>query len=271
MAFPVAVEIMGVKSENRSRTGFSASVEYRCAWEDRIALRDWLLVWPGHNYPYSPLIGASCVRVATLPAGRIGQTTYAGETIASFDKASLVAEYATPEARSEHSHPSYPSSSEDWIISEEFLPSVEMLTIPPDPFAWESDAKPLTPEEAPALQIHGFTYQWRRVRLTEAQVAALNVVPLLGTTNLYPVVSPLLGLTMPPETMLFTPPRISMETSSTGERRLTAEFNLLGRGYSWNRVYRPETGLVERIKIVGSSPTAYWQGYPPVSWASIGL
>lgn len=257
-------EMAGYPQEERSRDGFSATRMLKVAWADRFTARDELLAFPGMPYPYSS-VDARCTNVAARPFD--GGATFglplpegSGE-LAVCEHALLTVRYETP---SSDVATQDPNGTPGDMISEDWSPGLEYITMPYKAFRWASGSgDELQPEEAPGLRV-----EVAELRFTRHHLPATPAImtQLQGKTNSAPLTTRLLGITCAIETLKFENFHVAVVANGLGQPRLTVTALMLWRSTGWNKFYRAKTQAWTDMFIAGG---AIFKPYPPASFAGL--
>jgi hypothetical protein len=196
----------------------------------------------------------------------LGKTWYESTPIASYEKAEVTVEYATPNAGGGEEPEIDPATQE--LVSERLEPTTEFLTLPVNDengtelFTWDSDGEKVTIEQAPGVLIKGFTYV---LTVHEKDFLDDDILSLPGSCNMYSVRARLLGFSFAPETLLWECPLLSRVWTKEGAGKWTIEYRCPYRENTWNKYYRPETGEWEYIKKAGTVQ----KFIPPMDWGNL--
>lgn len=220
-----------------------------CDWGDRFTLTRELDTYPDNQWPYED--GPSDALANKVAMESMGKQTNAAGTLASYEKARLTVQY-TNAVRALDGGATLLS---EWT---EFY--TETRELDEGLFRWDNNAgAKLRDGEAPHFAMHGLVYVARFHRVSGMPAWVLGRI---GTCNPSSVVSLLLGLAFPAETLLYQPPKIRT-TVSLG-RLPTCEVTASYRHHpaGWNKFFREETGQWESMYVAGGDE---YKPYP--RWA----
>jgi hypothetical protein len=240
-------EMPGSPTEEWYYGGFRATVKLICAWEHRNTLALEVLGNGGEYYPRLPMTMARARGVSIAPFdARITHDPLSGlvapyASFASCEAAVLTIQYDST------------GPDGDELITEALEPTAEFQSLGAEGFEWQSvvdelgfewRGRELRAEEAPGLLVRGLDY---KVTLHKVLFIPTAVIDLVGCVNDSPIAARFLGLTFPPETLLYNPPttqrRITVETVEAW----TLNYRFTFRPSGWNKFWRAETGKWERI------------------------
>lgn len=223
-------EVHGSRVEVGNETGLEASVQLRCAWNDRLALADDLIAF---RRPWPSFTAAKCVSASIVPDGA-NYTTSGQECV--YDHAILNVNYTTAAARD--------------LISESIEPITNFRTLDHRLFRWNGGAGvPLNEQEAPGQLIRSFNLV--RTMYNIASVPA-SILTLPGCVNNAIYNSALLGLAFAAETLLFglKPLTRTIKTSGSTGYTVTVSFSFQPNG--WNRFWNQRANAYQFIHLAGS-------------------
>jgi hypothetical protein len=232
--------------------GIAASVTLRCAYANRHALAQDLLVnrraWPFGGFAFPPR-ASSC---AILPNAS-SQYTQDGQAAAYNQDALVDVAYTVNKG----------GEDED-LVSESLEVAVEFITQSHKKFSWGNAAgDPLLENEAPGKQRHGIKLVRTLYQVPEPIPS--SILDLVGQVNDDDYVSPLLGLTFPEETLLFTLPGLSRTIRMDGSSGVNVTLGLEYMKDGWNKHWRAKTGLFESI--FNKDLNQVHKNYPPADFS----
>jgi hypothetical protein len=167
------------------------------------------------------------------------------------------------------------------IYSESLDFSDQHLTMEPIDYQWNHDgddtSRAAVVRESPVMLVKGFEYT--QVRYNQKKVPT-TILDLLGSVNSVAYPCQMLGITLPAESMLFDPPKMTRKVTTTGAALWTITYKVSGKLPGWNRFWNPRgkntstnayTGAWEYLypagsSLSGASPVKF---YTPKSWSSI--
>lgn len=160
----------------------------------------------------------------------------------------------------------YDSSQSDTLFSQSLEPNAEFIIQDYKQFRWSSaTGDPLLEKEAPGKLR-------KSLNLTQSQylVDFLNpkLLTAVGGVNDVEYVSPILGLTFAPETLLFEPPSLQQTITADGEDAWTVNLKFSYEPNGWNKYYRAKTDTWEEIYHVDVAGSAY-ENYEPTDFADL--
>jgi hypothetical protein len=232
-------EIPGSPAEEWYYGGFRATVKLMCAWEHRNTLALEVLGNGGEYYPRLPMTMARARGVSIAPFDARITEDPVSRYVAPY------ASFATCEAAVVTIQYDSTGPDGDELITEALEPTAEFQSLGAEGFKWgSSTGDALTDAEAPGHLVRGLDY---KVTLHKVMFIPSAVLDLVGCVNDSPVAARFLGLTFPPETLLYNPPttqrRITVETVEAW----TLNYRFTFRPTGWNKFYRKKTGKWERI------------------------
>ena len=236
-------EEFGSRSESFDlESGIEASVTLRCAWANRHALVADVLSgtkqWP-HGSWTQPPVGVSASIKPEKDKG-----TASGQSIDS-STALVTVKYST--------------KIKD-LINETLEPNAEFLLQDYKRFRWGSaTGDPLLEGEAPGKLFRGLNivrtiYYW-------APPLPISLLEVIGHVNYSSYTSAQLGLTFPPETLLYQPPQLERVVKSDGSVAITATLKFSYKPDTWNKYWRGKSQQYEEIFDVNGA-TAF-KSYQP--------
>lgn len=243
--------------EERTRDGFSATMTLRCAWADRLTLRDEIVALPGWQYPHSPLV-ADCraVHVSTVPF-RTKQTKVVHQadppvSLGSWDTAILTVRFQTPESgpggRVAIQDPNKPISGGVHVnmISEEWVPVFEALAVPAGQLYMRDDTQPgggflTTPRDTPIQSPMG-VWTYTRHNVAKTRFSAVDLFRHYATYNSVPIDGKSLipGMNFDVDSLLMVEMPIEASSNSTGQRQFNLTFRMQYRRHGWRRFFNPK-------------------------------
>ena len=233
----------------------TASVPLRCLWADRLLLADDILI-NRRNYPlvttaFSP-IALNCSIVK-------GDNDYNAVTTGQWRPpltAIVTVNYGVPDTAS--------SATYD-MVAESLEPMGEFRRLPHAMFRWGSQTGlAVLPDESPGFLEIKLRLVRRIYRLNSIPPAALT---LFGCVNDATYVSPTLGFTFGPETLLYDAPQPEMTISSDGSQGFNMTQNFVFSPMGWNKYFNPLTATWDYMYHVASSVP--YKSYTPASFAGI--
>jgi hypothetical protein len=150
------------------------------------------------------------------------------------------------------------------LVTEDLEPWSEYLPTSNRSLFW-SDGSHLDETQSPPRLVRGLAWVYRTHFQQQVPQAAIN---LIGKVNDSQLTSANLGLTFDEETLLFTPPRMSIGTDAGGNRSIDLEYRFLARDSSWNEVWNPIDQASQPIFTDAAGTTPY-QPYEPASFAGL--
>ena len=226
-------------------SGGQASVQLRCAWNNRYALINDLLGTP-RSFPYNASLTA--VRAGCVPA----PTKYSGDGQACVYEDALVTV-------------TYSNQIVD-IASEVLEPYTEMMSLDFRRFRWTNGltGTPLIEGEQPPFQMPMLNIVRTRYRLSAVPT---EVLTCLGCCNDIAYTSDILGLTFGPETLLFQPQGISRSFTTLGTTGWTIGLKFACKPSGWNKVWNAAAQAFQYTYLAGS--TTPYKTYTPVSFGAL--
>lgn len=236
----VCSELHNTASESWSVSGRDCSVTLRCAWVNRFALIEDLLVnrrpWPYGSYANYPV--ATACGLAPLPSAGVAD----------------VQGYAYSDA---HVNVSYSSAGEETtLISETLEPTAEFMQLDYKQFLWENGDS-LLEGEAPGKIVRGM--QLSRELFQVALPLDASILTLPGSVNHAAYASSLLGLTFAAETLMFTPPTLSRTITTLGSSAANISLKFVWNPEGWNTFWRAKTQAYSRMLDFSENP---YNNYP---------
>lgn len=238
-------EEAGSVSENYddARGVMKASVQLRCAWADRHDLVADIcgnrLAWPkgaAGLVPTAATAGIVPVMTPGTPEAGDQQEVIYGEALVTIN---------------------YTTEFVD-VVSEAIEPTTEFLTLDYRGFRWGSGSGlQLREEEAPGKLVRGINFVRNEVDKTSLPS---NLLSFIGHCNQSAVVGSILNLTFPAETLLYAPPSINYKKDSSGAVKFDITKKFTYNEQTWNKFFRPQIGVYQRIYAAGSSTPYY--NYP---------
>ncbi len=251
------------EQEDFGTDAWTASVQLKCAWEDRFETLMAILV-SGLEWPYAPgsRMFVSTGSISTFQEEKVGSA----DNLNTYTHAILTINFKRSSNDEEN--------EEEEIYSETIEDNGQLLKLPPRNvndtlndwiFKWGEDpnSAALTPEEAPTLLQMGMDYvvKWKNLSVIPAAVLSFK-----NHVNQDSQVSPSLGLTFPAETLLGTSAVLSRTTNAAFEvSGWDLELRWSHREEGWNKFWNPKTGAYEEIYIHGPNfnlPGTLYKNYP---------
>jgi len=240
-------EMHATVQEQMGTGSFTASVQLKVAWADRIALMQDLI---GSVWPYASAWGKPpvCNSAGVVPFPAEGVEN--GQAI-TYEHAIVTAQYSTDEDQD--------------LITESLEPVVEFITLDPKRFRWgASSGDPLLEGEAPGRQMRSLNLVRTMKRLASVPVAVRD---LAGCVNDTAYNSTRLGINFAAETLLYAGPQMSNTITTSGDQGwdLTVKYAYQPQG--WNQYFRTKTGDFEEIvEVYDGTP---YKSYPPEDFSTL--
>lgn len=225
-------EEFATPSESYNLEGMEMTVGLRCAWNDRHLLVQDLLTngrdWPHGGFGNPPQASSATI-VPWESAGSVS-----GQSIV-YDHALVTVGY---------NHISVD------LASEELEPTAEFITLDHRRFRWGSGSgDPLSQAESPGKLRRGLTMARTLYRVQSP--LSPQLLTAIGGVNNAPYTSTLLGFTFATQTLLFTPPRLSLSIRTDGSDGYTVSMKFMYKPETWNSYWRSKSQSYEDIHIVG--------------------
>ena len=240
-------EVYGGKAEDFNiQTGLNHRVRLQCAWTDRYALIQDLLVTP-RPWPHATGLVPYAISASAQPLPNEAGTT--DNQLMNFTQAIVDVNYSTAIID---------------VASESIEPNMEAVPLDHTYFNWGGIGGPkLLEGEAPPLILRSLNLVRTRYRLS---VVSNDVIALVGYVNEAAYTSSLLGLTFPIDTLLYLPSPIirSFTTLSSSGFTVTERFSYKPQG--WNKYWRAKTQAWDSIYLSGQSTPAL--SYPRGDFAA---
>lgn len=267
MATPVFTTITGEADGSPTETFTGTEVRvtriFRCPWNGRIQAAKEILAGKGHEYLLSDNTIAAhttatinsvfATSVSTKGSGaHTSDEDIHGDPVSEYVEAILTVQYE-PITGEDPDIIIVNEKGDGRFISESISPTVEFLSMDHDKLKWttgDDTGIELNSKESPGIRIEGMVYTVTLFRETSIPTGVLTAI---GKTNLNEVKSPRLGLDFPAGTLLFGEPNITKESNLDNKTNLTVTYNFKYREKGWNKFFRAETGLFEKIYLDGSS------------------
>lgn len=258
-----AEELDGSPSEFHNGADFTATREIQCAWNLRYSLA---AIFENTLYPYLPTSLAICTGIVIKPFGKLtfvetpreGQPADPYTGYNSYEKARLTLTYTIPQTTFGEIHTVEVNGIQ---VAEAVEPNAEFITLDPKDYKW-SDDDTLEDAEAPGFLIRSFDWSYTQYDRPQLPVSILS---LPGSCNAALLQSPSLGLTFPPETLMFRPPSIIRKDVE----KFDVTFKFGYRPNTWNKVWRAKTQQWEAMYRKDTGVVV--KNYPPLDWQSLGL
>ena len=232
-------ELDGSPTESYDDQGFKAVRVLQCAWADRLTLAEELrggnryvgdqyVYTRPQRYPHYEQATVADVSIAPFGATQAGADT----TQASYPYARLTVTYRVPD------YGSNPAEEiEETLVTESLEPAAEFLTLPHEGYFWKDGADwvPLTETEAPQKLLRMLEWVYTRHQQTHLPSAVLDLV---GKVNDSTVTSTTLGLSFPAGTLLYNPPQLEREITTTGAKAWRVTYRFTYRPSGWNKFPR---------------------------------
>ena len=273
-------ELPGSPKETLGDKGWEAIVEMLVPWSMRAAVLEDVV---GNNRLYPHLMGLSCAYAISGSSqpyeGEVPQSSGAGASdAAQYTAAHLTIKYGRSHTNQNHSG----EGTGRELYTEQLDFTDEHLKLKGKQYQWGHDTGStyMDDELSPVIIVRGFEYT--QVRYNQL-VIPTSIMSLLGTSNAAPYVCPLLGVTLPAESMLFAPPTLQRKVLSSGLNLWTITYKLSGKPTGWNKAWNPNGGIeIDGFKTGGweyfyqagagvsaSVSTNPVKNYPPADWSSI--
>lgn len=244
---PDHTEMDGYPKENFDEgRRFTATRKLLCAWDDRYDLRDWLMSWPPHTYPYNLLWthGAGFdVRARAVALEPHGGIQMLDAYLAKYAQAILTVTYASPTTSEPipHPNPAYASNPAN-AISEEFFDATSNTRLDPDNF--EDDAGgPIPTLNAPELMTADSLYVFTRYFQTSVPQEAVDWKGACNSDDVTPVLYS--GITFPAYTLLYLGFETGQSVMNTGATGIDIRYTFQYRAATWRKWWNPKTEAYE--------------------------
>lgn len=233
---------------------FHATVQLRCAWQDRFTLMRYATTDGGMLYPRAPGTLARCRSASAVPApGKLSAEDESGSALACYDKALVTLQFVRDKRTPETTQ----------LVSETIQPTSEHVTRDPSLFRWGSaNGDRLEPMEAPSVLVRGLDYL---ITFHEVYIVPAAILTLPGYVNSSAVTTRLLGLTFPAETLLFQPPTITRRITSKEIGAWTCAFRFSYRASTWNKPWHAKDQKFDTLYTIGGNR---YRSYPLADFAS---
>lgn len=228
-------------------TSYECTRYYKCAWSDRLTLAEKFrgsVAGAGNNIDINYTMPQSDPDVSSAVAVRVqvdpfdDKSSALSPTRIKYEFAQITVQFSTAAPQLTDN-----GGSGIALVSEDLEPWAEFLTLSNRGLYWlGGDA--LAEDEAPPLLVKGMAWVYRTHLQTSVPSAALSLV---GKVNDDSITSATLGLTYDAETLLFTPPRLSIDTDAGGNRLISLEYRFNHRPDGWNNFFNPATQQYEQI------------------------
>ncbi len=230
-------EIHGTKSENAGVYDFTASVQLRCNWYDRVALVNDLLYAPRSWPDYGKCIARTC---AIKPLD--GEYTTIGQECV-YKHAMVTVGYTT--------------AADADVITESIEPTSEFRILDHRLFRWASGTGQLINEnEAPGVLVRGFNI----LRSFKMDTVPASILSLPGSVNSGVYTSSLLGLSFAAETLLFgVNPITRVIKNLSGPSAFNVSVKFSYKDKTWNKFWNETAGAYQPIYLAGG---AQYRPYP---------
>jgi hypothetical protein len=201
-------------------------------------------------YPHFP--AARVTSVAIEPAGP--PADLAGDTqAAAYTHAVVTVAYAT-------------DVDAQALVSEQVEPTTQSLTLGTTGLAWDAPptegGQSLQPDEAPVHIARGLDYI---LTLHRATTIPQPTLALIRKTNLHAVQAINLGLIFPPQTLLYSPPKLERIITAEGGQAWRIDYRFRYRPFSWNLAWRSAAAMYSPI-FSGSGLVEF---YPPADFSEL--
>lgn len=221
-------------------TSYESTRYYKCAWADRLTLAAKfagnvagagngidIIYTPPQSDPDVP--AAVVVRVAIDPFSDKGIAASITPPLIGYDFALLTVTFSTASNQFQEAT----GGGGLVLTTEDLEPWAEFLTIPNRGLYWAANQH-VASEESPPLLVKGMTWVYRTHFQNTVPAAAKS---LQGKVNNSQITSAKLGLVFEEETLLFTPPRLSIATDFNGLRLIDIEYRFVHREDGWNKFF----------------------------------
>lgn len=243
-------EIDGYPQEQRDTKTFRAVRKVRCAWNDRTALRELFMAYPGHLYPYAESFGARAVDVSIQGVGKQAQDNL-GESLAYYDWADLTITYEQPEIQP---HPNNPNPSA--AFSEYLRPWTEGAKLDYRLFTWEDDT-PLLPEEAPLRTFRRLNYRFRRHFLTQVPLTAMALQGKINDASVSAI--SYAGLTFAAQTLFMESAELETSRDAQGNFQYDVTYSMLYKPETWRKHFRADAAPpAEEFQKIQIATVDFW-------------
>lgn len=233
-------EELGTAQESAAlEGGVTASVTLRCAYSDRFILANDLLSnlrpWPKTT-------------LATPPRAQTAAIRPAGDAVASSQ--GLTYEHALITV-------TYGNKIVD-LVSESLEPVTDFITLDHHDFRWGSaTGEPVLEREAPGKLRRFINLVRTYYNLSSVPAGVLD---LPGTCNDTEYVSPFLGITFAPETLMLGDPQLSQTITTAGSKGFNLTLKWTYNKDGWNKFWRSkDEDFVEMYHVGGT----VYKNYPP--------
>jgi hypothetical protein len=217
----------GSPQESWTDKGLRSSVKLLTPWDLRYFLVDDIL---GSSllYPPAPFSQARATEATIVPFG--DGIPSANKKYHTYPQADVTITFA---------YDSNGPQTTD-LISESLEPTAEFLTIDNKDIRWDSQSgDPVGPGDSPGLMLRGFTWVYTQHKVFNVP----SIILSLGScVNASAVVAPLLGLTFPPQTLLYQPPTLQRKITSQEIEAWSITHRFAYRPQTWNKFFNPKTG-----------------------------
>lgn len=229
-------EIRGSPVETLADDQITVTRTLHCSWADRLTLARQLLGgWINGQYflphpcPSLPAARVDQVHVKPMEPASILASSTAG--LAAYHDAVLEVRYRPP-PQLEH---------EGRWISETLEPIDEAAPLDGDRLYWlpasePHQGPPIGDASAPVRLMRGFNWAVTHYHITALPIQTLT---LIGHVNQAVLLSPSLGLTFPPRTLLYQPPTIRRIPTPENHPLWNATFRFTYRSGGWDQVFDP--------------------------------
>ena len=230
-------EIAGWPREKHVINAFAAERRLRIAWADRYTFLDEIGVYPDNVYPYRTVMDATVTSVRFDPVPRARQAEGATADRATYDgelACRAILNYSTSGPRGAN------------LITENLRTFRRYFRVNHNLLEWTGGTA-LTRDEAPFRSEVGLVYRLRYHNLTNIPA---NTILLPGYVNTSNTTAYFLGITFPPETLLYAGATVSHVISTAGTTNYDVEhvfYYLSNGGNGWNYGFRNSTGAYAQI------------------------
>jgi hypothetical protein len=234
-------ELPDSPEERFTERGWEATVQLIVPWDLRTDILEDILMY---SRPYPHMYGQSGAYAITGSSkpytGQASFSIGADGTAAQYSAAHLTINYGR--TRNNCGHKSGGGQGVE-VYSEQLDFTDSHLTLEAKQFCWNHDGAdtahkaPVQNMESPILLVKGFEYT--QVRYNQANVPT-DLIDLLGSSNASAYYSPLLGITLPAESLLYNPPTLTRKVMSSGAGLWTLSYKLSGKPSGWNKFWNPK-------------------------------
>jgi hypothetical protein len=242
-------EVEGSPQENGSREQFTATMQVRCAWDDRIDVMSyWGSITSPVVYPHIPETLAIVESLSCQPHGT--KITASGQ-LAGYDSALITINFSN-------------KVDSETMSVETIEPMCEYAPLDASLFEW-TDGSDVKDAEAPGLLQQSLVYE---LEYPAAQRVPTGYLSATGCCNLASWSTLTLGLTFGAETLLYTPKRCTRVLKTDGFEAFSLGMAFTYRATGWNTFWRHSSASYEQIKLKNG---AVYKSYPPCDFNTLRL